>query len=71
MTRTVSQLGISYQIIDGHVHQGGASLGTPEEGLPGRKKASPSLSGTPNQCVVAGAGFAECYTKPETYWIDL
>ena len=21
--------------------------------------------------VVAGAGFAECYTAPETYWIDL
>ena len=39
----------------------------------GRAKLNSLLEGQEAVCggVVAGAGFAECYTTPATYWVDL
>jgi hypothetical protein len=35
-----------------------------------RRRVS-DLIANPSYCLVAGAGFAECYTAPDAYWLDL
>lgn len=41
--------------------------------ISGRAKADSLLRDQEAVClqVVAGAGYAECYTQPNTFWIDL
>jgi hypothetical protein len=36
-----------------------------------QKQRSPGIPGGCLPTIVAGAGYAECYTAPKTHWIDL
>jgi hypothetical protein len=50
-----------------------SSSGEPRAEISGRAKGDSPLRDQEAVClqVVAGAGFAECYTQPDTFWIDL
>jgi hypothetical protein len=50
-----------------------SSPGEQRAEISGRAKGDSLLRDQEAVCpqVVAGAGFAECYTAPESYWIDL